>query len=350
MANLVNLLVSSWPSNGMWEAIIGWFYSFIQNYAITIIIFTIALKLVMFPLDFFQKRTTQKNAEMNAKIQPKMQELQKRYGQNKEMYNQKVMELYKKENYSVAGSCVSMLVTFVLTIVIFMTLWSALGRVSAHKIVWQYEQLNSAYVQVINDPETALLNEEAKSAKITETLKQEYEKNKDSFLWIENIWQPDTNTSPILSYNQFKKMANQYRVAYLQEGQTEEEFKEQYEIVTNSLKVEYNRWNGYFVLVALSAIITYLSQQLLTKLTNPKTDKSKDDPTQQQTAAAGKVMGVVMPLIMIWFTWSSSAAFAIYIIINSVVGIASSFATTAIYKAIKKHKENKEVATGNYKR
>ncbi len=347
MANLINLLVSSWPNGGMWEAIIGWFYSFIQNYALTIILFTIILKLVLFPLDLIQKRTTQKNAEMNAKLQPKMQDLQKRYGNNKELYNQKVMELYKKENYSLSGSCVSMLVTFVLTIVIFMTLWSALGRISANKIVWQYEQLNSAYTQTVEANPS--LTEEELSVVTSEAVNAKYLEIKDSFLWIENIWQPDTNASPILTYNQFKKMANQYKVKYLADGEDEEIYKNQYETVTSSLRVKYNRWNGYFILVVLAALITYASQKILTKLTNPNANSKKDE-TQQQVVATGKVMGIIMPLIMVWFTWSSSSAFALYIIINSLVGVLSSILTTAIFKAIKNRKEEKEVASGNYKR
>ena len=269
------MLISSWPKGGMWETLIGWFYMLIQNYALTIIVFTILLKLVLFPLDFFQKRTAQKNAAMNAKLQPKMADLQQKYGHNKDLYNQKLMELYKKENYSVGGSCLSILVTFVLTIVIFMTLWTALGNISATKIVWQYQELNTAYTQTLTQTSDEALAQEA--------VYEKYNEIKDNFLWIENIWQPDTYANPVLSYKEFTKIAKQYKVSYLAENQTEDEFKAQYELVTASLRQRYNRWNGYFVLVVLAGIITFVSQMVLTKMNAPKAvkDKQSTEPYQQ---------------------------------------------------------------------
>ena len=343
MVNIANLLISSWPQGGVWETIIGWFYSFIQNYALTIIIFTIVLKLVMFPLDLIQKRTAYKNTEMNTKLKPQMDELQKRYGNNKELYNQKLMELYKKENYSLGGSCFGMLITLVLTVVIFMTLWTALGKISATKIVWQYQELNTVYTQTITETSDEALAQQAVSDKYAEI--------KDSFLWIENIWQPDTNAKPVLSYAQFKKVANQYKVKYLAEGETEEEFKAQYEIVTASLNNVNKRWNGYFILVVLSAVITFVSQTVLTKMNSNKKDENKNSSTEPDpTQASNKVMSIIMPLIMVWFTWSSSSAFALYIIINSLVGVLTSIACNAIFKAIKKRKELKEAESLSYKR
>lgn len=340
MDNLANLLISSWPQGGMWETIIGWFYMLIKNYALTIIVFTIVLKLVLFPLDLIQKRTANKNAVMNAKLQPQMAELQKRYGNNKELYNQKLMELYKKENYSLGGSCFGMLITFVLTIVIFMTLWTALGNISATKIVWQYQELNTAYTTSIAENGDEALAQEAVNLK--------YNEIKDSFLWIENIWQPDTYASPVLSFKEFDKIAKQYKVTYLQDGQTKEEFETQYNTVTAALRQKHNRWNGYFILVVLAGAITFVSQLVLTKMNNPNKDKAstEPDPTQSTT----KVMSFLMPLIMIWFTWSSSAAFALYIIVNSVAGILTSLACTAIFKGIEKRKQNKEAQTLSYKR
>ena len=341
MVNIANMLISSWPQGGIWETLIGWFYILIKNYALTIIVFTVLLKLVLFPLDLIQKRTAQKNAAMNAKLQPQMEKLQKQCGDNKDLYNQKLMELYKKENYSVGGSCLGMLITFVLTIVIFMTLWTALGNISATKIVWQYQELNTAYTQTLTQTSDETLAQEAVNTK--------YNEIKDNFLWIENIWQPDTYASPVLSYKEFKKIANQYKVNYLEQGETEEEFKAQYELVTSSLRQRYDRWNGYFILVILAGAITFVSQLVLTKMNAPKTNKensSEPDPTQ----STNKVMSVVMPLIMVWFTWSSSAAFALYIIVNSLVGMLTSVACNAIFKAIDKRKQNKEAETLSYKR
>ena len=52
--DIVNLISANMPS-GFWENIIGWFNSFITSYGWAIIVFTIALKIVLSPLDFYKK-------------------------------------------------------------------------------------------------------------------------------------------------------------------------------------------------------------------------------------------------------------------------------------------------------
>ena len=74
---------------GVWEKIIMAFNGGIQNYAWAIIVFTIVLKLVMLPLDFFNKKISAKNAEVQAVVQPEVEKIQKKYGNNKQMINQK---------------------------------------------------------------------------------------------------------------------------------------------------------------------------------------------------------------------------------------------------------------------
>lgn len=46
---------------GVWEKIIMWFNTGIPNYGWAIIIFTLALKTVLLPLDFFNRKMTEKN-------------------------------------------------------------------------------------------------------------------------------------------------------------------------------------------------------------------------------------------------------------------------------------------------
>ena len=78
-------------------------------------------------------------------LQPLMEKLQKQYANNKQVLNQKTMELYKKHNYNVVGSCVSMLVNFVLTIFIFFTLFYGLTGMSQDKIYNQYKDLQQNF-------------------------------------------------------------------------------------------------------------------------------------------------------------------------------------------------------------
>lgn len=90
-------------------------YSLIGNYGITLIVFTILIKLVLFPLSISQR----KGMEANKRLQPKMAELQKKYGKDKNTYNTKVMELYKEEKFNPAAGCLPMLIQLPIIFVLF---------------------------------------------------------------------------------------------------------------------------------------------------------------------------------------------------------------------------------------
>lgn len=89
---------------------LSWFYSIFNNFGIAIIVFTIFTRLLLFPLTVYQQKSSAKMARIN----PKMQELQRRYANDKEKYNQALMELYQRENYSPSSGCLPMMIQMLL--------------------------------------------------------------------------------------------------------------------------------------------------------------------------------------------------------------------------------------------
>jgi YidC/Oxa1 family membrane protein insertase len=77
-----------------------------HNYGFAIIIFTVIIKLVLLPLTVKQYKSTAKMQE----IQPEIQELQRKYKNNKETLNQELMLLYQKHKINPAGGCLPLLV------------------------------------------------------------------------------------------------------------------------------------------------------------------------------------------------------------------------------------------------
>ena len=67
---------------------------YLSAYAISIIISTILFKLVVLPLTLKQTKSMKKMQEMN----PKIQELQEKYGKDPQTLQRKQMELYKEAN------------------------------------------------------------------------------------------------------------------------------------------------------------------------------------------------------------------------------------------------------------
>lgn len=65
----------------------------IGNYGWSIVVFTLLLRIVLFPFDYKSRVSMRKTT----KLQPQLAALQKKYANDKEKLNRKMSELYKKE-------------------------------------------------------------------------------------------------------------------------------------------------------------------------------------------------------------------------------------------------------------
>lgn len=86
--------------------LLKYFYSITNDYALSIILFTIATKFILLPLTFSQMRS------MNAmkKIQPKVDEINKKYKGNPQKQNELLSKLYKENNVNPAAGCLPLLI------------------------------------------------------------------------------------------------------------------------------------------------------------------------------------------------------------------------------------------------
>ncbi|MDD2955538.1 MAG: membrane protein insertase YidC [Oscillospiraceae bacterium] len=88
---------------------IMWFcYLVIRNYGLALIAFTIITKALLLPFAVKQQKSTIKMAV----FKPKLDALQKMYGNNKEKLNEEMMKLYEKEGYNPMSGCLPMLIQF----------------------------------------------------------------------------------------------------------------------------------------------------------------------------------------------------------------------------------------------
>ncbi|MDR1862541.1 MAG: membrane protein insertase YidC [Treponema sp.] len=92
------------------EWILKWFltlfYKFIPNYGVAIILVTLLVKLIMFPL-------TKKSSESTMRMQtlaPKVKEIQEKYKDNPQKMNTEMAAFYKKEGYNPLSGCLPMLI------------------------------------------------------------------------------------------------------------------------------------------------------------------------------------------------------------------------------------------------
>src|SRR4051812_32248399 len=75
------------------------------SYGLAIIILTVVIRLILLPLYVKQYRSTSRMQE----IQPQIQEIQKRYKNDKEKLNQELMRIYQENKVNPAGGCLPLL-------------------------------------------------------------------------------------------------------------------------------------------------------------------------------------------------------------------------------------------------
>ena len=358
MAYLTLLLEAKVWTSSAWGAIINLF-SFIGNYGWMIIVFTVCLKLVLSPFDFMQKHTAQKNQKMMAIMQPELDKIQKKYGDNKEMIQQKQMEIYKKHNYNLVGSCLLMLVGMAVPMFIFFSLFSSLNQISAIKIYNQYDALKLGY----NTEYTRQIDEGASEEQATASA-QEYvlklynTEEKESWLWIDNVWKGDKATSIVPTYKEYLSfIANALteEEAAALEARSEEQIKadeDEYNKVMASISAQETGWNGYYILSIVAGLVTYLTSWLAQRASKNKVkdelkaEKKNVSDEQVATSGVNGVMTFVLPIIMVIFTLTSNAVFSLYIIVSSLMGMALQPLFNLIFKAIdKKAESNKKKVT-----
>ena len=382
--------------NGVWEKIIMAFHNGIHNYAWAIIVFTIVLKVILLPLDFLNKYVTAKNAKVQKAIQPELEKIQKQYGNNKQIINQKTMELYKKNNYSITGSCVVMLINMALTLTIFITLFSGLNSMAAYKVQYQYNEIQKSYYSVEDYSNENLadrykhyfieyasnsdnLNEEGKikdeaaaktyakekviaeiAAYNNETNNanalQRYGEVKESWLWIDNIWKSDTPwTNSVATFKEYSSSARSTFTDVVIKNAADEQIgtltaddlkslvEAEYNQIMDPIRETAGRANGYLIVVILAAglnLISLLASQGKLKFKRKKKTTLEEEPKQKQPG--GWLMLVLLPAIMIYITLIYNAVFGLYIFVSSLVTTAATPLINWLINVIDKKKQAKK--------
>jgi len=108
-----------WSSLGdIFANVIVFFYSFTHNYGIAIILMTILIRALLYPLMQKQMVSTR---EMQV-IQPLMKEVQEKYKNDKERLNQELMKLYKEYKINPMSGCLPLLIQMPILILLFQAL------------------------------------------------------------------------------------------------------------------------------------------------------------------------------------------------------------------------------------
>jgi YidC/Oxa1 family membrane protein insertase len=109
-----------------------WLHSLFGNWGIAIILVTVLIKLAFYKLSASSYRSM---GNMK-KLQPKMEQLKERYGDDRQKFGQAVMELYKKEKVNPLGGCLPVLVQIPVFIALYYVLLESVELRQAPFALW----------------------------------------------------------------------------------------------------------------------------------------------------------------------------------------------------------------------
>lgn len=102
--------------------LMSWFNDWTHNWGIAIILLTVLIKLMFFPLSAASYRSM---AKMRV-VAPKLEKIKQQYGDDREKLNRAMMELYKTEKINPLGGCLPMLIQIPVFIALY---WAILSSV-----------------------------------------------------------------------------------------------------------------------------------------------------------------------------------------------------------------------------
>lgn len=320
--------------NEVLENILNWIYSWLGNYGWSMVVFTLLLRLVLFPFDYKSRVGMRKMS----KIGPMQQALQKKYANDKETLNRKLGELYRKERVNPLSSCLPML----LTLPIMFAMWGALRSLANEQLAIQaFDILMGKTPQI------------------------------QGWLWVKNIWMPDSPfaalmpdlgslqqiTGPVwqkvydslgaaasalpqtITYD-FSQAALQTTIrsmydtmvalpAYAEAVSLLPGGTFNFLITTVSVMRE---MNGWFVLPVLAAVTSYLQSAM-----NPA-----PTPAEGKSAANGNFMKWFFPIFSLWICSGYNAAFSLYWVASNVIAAGEMW----LINMYLDHKEKREATVG----
>ena len=137
--------------------LLKWIYSLVGSYGIALIILTVIVKLVLYPLYAKQIKTTASMTD----ISEKTQEIQKKYANDQQRMNEEIQKMYKQTGFNPASGCLPMLIQFPIIMGLFALLRNPI----------KYMPAGSTMIFA----------------------------NHESFLWIKDLAQPDMWILPIIA-------------------------------------------------------------------------------------------------------------------------------------------------------
>ena len=343
-------------NNFMYNVLVG-INSVIGNYGVAIIVFTLLVRLICLPFDYRSRKGMRK---MSA-IQPKLNELQRKYANDKQKFQQKQAELMRKEGYNPLSGCLPLLLTWPLMIAMFY----AMRSIANEQLAMQAFKYLAGEDQIVTAAER--------------------------FLWVKNIWMTDSLFAPVApnaqALSQLTADVWQKAYALLSESQLQAVTQsiaavsetaldfgaETYQASVNSIVAAlgnipayveavqpvsgwsginfflfsvtlYKQYNGLLILPVLAGVAQVLQYKY-----NPQMQEQNQSSATGQANGMSNFMKYFFPILSVFWCLTSNAGFAVYWVSSTVIMWVQSILITKYMEAQDKKKGNSVSGEGSVK-
>ncbi len=287
---------------------------FVGNFAASVFVFTLLINIVLLPLSI----KSQKSSVQQIRLKPKLDELKKRYGDDKQKYSMAMQELYQQEGVSMSGGCLPMIVRLLLMMSIYYLILSPLTYMAGAE--------KTKVENVSNTISKAITNLKEKDEDLYDEIVAEVGNpaSASSELVVINIIREKPElVEDILSDKQYKKIEKDFE--YLVKEDAETDIKYDLFGINLTEKPKFDWDFTKFQKIWLIPIFAFLAQ-ILTSLLSMYAQK-KTNPEAPSMAG----MMLTMPLISLFIGFTLPGGVGFYWICSSIIGGLIQFALQVWY-------------------
>ena len=293
----------------------GWLlaqlYNIFNNYGVAMILFGIMVQLILMPI----KAKSKKSMMKMSRVQPLVQDIQRRYASDPQKQNEMLQKLYQEEGVSMGGGCLWSMVPLFILIPLFTVI-----REPITYILMEGEEVAAEIINVIKTAAPEMFNlknsyyDQVSAAQaipqFVEELKVAIPTIRETTLAGINFDFLGINLGAIPEFNVFS---------------------------------DNWAWDwahiGAFLIPMLSAGSQVLAMWISQKtndsvLTDEKGIQDKETAKKSQQAQSTQMMMWMMPLMSLWIGFTVSASLSLYWFVGGIIGMISDFFMTKHYRKV----------------
>lgn len=286
------------------------FYNITGSYGFALIFFAVVVKLILFPFSLKGKKSM---IQMNM-LSGKMQQIQKKYANDKERQNLEIQKLYEKEKVNPMGGCLwsflPILVLFPLYAIIRQPLKYMMG-LNGEQISAVADALNWATISIENG-------------------------------WVKNVAEGAVNAFSNTGYNQLflASLINPENLSTAQAAVGEgaaKMFAMNFQFLGLDLSQVPNAkfwvngisWGsiGLFLIPVISAVTG-----LLFSIISMRTNQMNSQSQNAQQNSTNRMMMIMSPLMSLWIGFIMPAGLGVYWVVNNLLSLLQEFVAGKILK------------------